>query len=338
MVALEEPGPWGARALTESRLDPQVGGALEERCLDARGRALLVRPVDVRRGLGERRRFFLAGGFGHTPWLLAGTVSHPAELLDLPLASLADADRVPSTGDGWPAQDLGGLLLVCANGRRDLCCARRGRAVAARCAARRPGRVWESSHLGGHRFAPTALLLPTGQSLARVTPDLAASALDAAASGRLALGLGPWHDRGRLHLDPGAQVADAAVRHATGESDPGALRVAPAGPEAFDVGHVARAHPRLARGRPAVLICAVMGGVTESWGCFDAGCGEAVRDVFAGGTPQTVPTKQARQSMPGPTKLTRIVDLCGPNRRDTPGRGGRSDKGLLTRVAFRRGA
>ena len=238
VVALEEPGPWGARALTESRLDPQVGGALEERCLDARGRALLVRPVDVRRGLGERRRFFLAGGFGHTPWLLAGTVSHPAELLDLPLASRADADRVPSTGDGWPAQDLGGLLLVCANGRRDLCCARRGRAVAARCAARRPGRVWESSHLGGHRFAPTALLLPTGQSLARVTPDLAASALDAAASGRLALGLGPWHDRGRLHLDPGAQVADAAVRHATGESDPGALRVAPAGPEAFDVGHV----------------------------------------------------------------------------------------------------
>ncbi len=237
ILALEEPGPWGARALTESRLDPSVGGALEDRCVEAGGRALLVRPVDARRAAGDTRRFFVAGGFADEPWLLAGAVADPAALLDLPLESLATAAGVPPADEGWPEPDPRALLLVCANGRRDVCCARRGRALAARCEARHPGRVWESTHLGGHRFAPTALVLPTGQALARVTPDLGAAALDAADSRLLVSGIGPWHDRGRVHLDPAAQVADAAVRHLLGEGDPGALRTTDARDGVIEVRH-----------------------------------------------------------------------------------------------------
>ena len=54
------------------------------------------------------------------------------------------------------------MLLVCTNGKRDECCALLGRPIAQRCAPGAPGRVWESNHLGGHRFAPTVTLLPHG--------------------------------------------------------------------------------------------------------------------------------------------------------------------------------
>ena len=57
-------------------------------------------------------------------------------------------------------------LLVCGHGRRDRCCGSMGVALEAELA--RPGglppdvRAWRTSHTGGHRFAPTAILLPEG--------------------------------------------------------------------------------------------------------------------------------------------------------------------------------
>ena len=57
-------------------------------------------------------------------------------------------------------------LLVCGHGRRDRCCGSLGVALEEGLAA--PGalpgdvRVWRTSHTGGHRFAPTAILLPDG--------------------------------------------------------------------------------------------------------------------------------------------------------------------------------
>ncbi|HEU5385864.1 MAG TPA: sucrase ferredoxin [Streptosporangiaceae bacterium] len=50
------------------------------------------------------------------------------------------------------------MALVCTNGKRDRCCAVRGRPVAAAIADATGWDTWESSHLGGHRFAATALL------------------------------------------------------------------------------------------------------------------------------------------------------------------------------------
>jgi hypothetical protein len=57
-------------------------------------------------------------------------------------------------------------LLICGHGRRDRCCGSMGTALQAE--ASRPGqlaenvRVWRTSHTGGHRFAPTAIVLPEG--------------------------------------------------------------------------------------------------------------------------------------------------------------------------------
>jgi len=60
-----------------------------------------------------------------------------------------------------PAVDV----LVCTHGTRDSCCGRRGAQLAVELAASGQlagENLWRTSHLGGHRFAPTFTVLPQG--------------------------------------------------------------------------------------------------------------------------------------------------------------------------------
>ena len=60
------------------------------------------------------------------------------------------------------------LILVCTHGKRDQCCGILGGKLFAGLHSLRPEWIWQSSHLGGHRFAPTLLTLPDGMSYGRV--------------------------------------------------------------------------------------------------------------------------------------------------------------------------
>ena len=60
------------------------------------------------------------------------------------------------------------VLLVCTHARHDQCCAVRGRPVAQTLARAFPDETWESSHLGGDRFAATMIVLPHGLYYGRV--------------------------------------------------------------------------------------------------------------------------------------------------------------------------
>ncbi len=73
------------------------------------------------------------------------------------ICSLAEA---PVVDDG--TRDL----LVCTHGARDRCCGAMGTTLAMNVASRNGLHVRRTSHLGGHRFAPTALLLPEGTAWA----------------------------------------------------------------------------------------------------------------------------------------------------------------------------
>jgi hypothetical protein len=115
----------------------------------------------------------------------------------------------------------GGLLMVCTHGRRDRCCAVDGRALAKAAAGAGSADVWECSHLGGHRFAPTALVLPTGYLYGRLDVESALSAAKAAGEGEMEAEL----CRGRSLWEPAGQLAELAVRAATGLRDAGALSV-----------------------------------------------------------------------------------------------------------------
>ena len=223
-VVLEQPGPWGAKAWTASRLDPALGARIEAACAAT---SHPVRPVLVRRPDGssdDQRTVLLAHTTPRASWLLGARL--PADALpDLDWEALAvaaatgDADVVRRELPG--CVPVGPVLLVCTNGKRDRCCAIDGRPVAVGVAAAHPGRCWETTHLGGHRFAPTAALLPTGSVHGRLTSSSADTLLESASRGELEV----EGARGRSTWPPPAQAAELAVRRETGERDPDALQV-----------------------------------------------------------------------------------------------------------------
>lgn len=226
-LALEQSGPWGPRAFTESHLDPEVGRAIEA-VAGAHGvRPSLVRRPgrhadDHRHEGAETRRVLAAHTTPGRSWLLEGTVADPAELLGLDWSALRDGDRdavrrsLPTLVESDRTH-----LLVCTNGTRDLCCAAKGRPVALGIAALQPDRVWEVTHTSGHRFAATAVVLPAGTLHGRLDVGAAEQILLAADRGETVL---PG-SRGRSTWPPAGQVAELAVRDESGEMRLDALSV-----------------------------------------------------------------------------------------------------------------
>jgi hypothetical protein len=106
----------------------------------------------------------------------------------------------------------GRTYLVCTNGARDPCCAIRGAAVAKALDAARPGAVYESSHLGGHRFAANVLVLPDGLCFGRLDVRSALALVDELDAGRLPL----EHFRGRTSLTEEQQAAEILLRRELG--------------------------------------------------------------------------------------------------------------------------
>jgi hypothetical protein len=226
-LAVEQPGPWGREALRESHFDSDVGAELAERVAGTGVRVVLIRRPGSHpdRHRPIPRRVYLAHTAPGRTWLERWQVGDPKELLDLDFQA-AGAGVAPGVGDpvGRP------LLLVCTNGRRDVCCALMGRPIAAALARVHGEDVWECTHTGGHRFAPTAIALPTGYAYGRLDLPSAASLLeDTEVRVDICRGRSTWNAVG--------QVAELAVRLATGDTDPDTLTVTTAG-EAPVVSHV----------------------------------------------------------------------------------------------------
>ena len=214
-LAIEQPGPWGPRALTESHLPQSLGRALSMKAdAEAVRIALIRRPGQhAEHDPHGPRRVFLADTRPGRGALWSWTTTDPATLLDL------DFD-VP----GKPVHAAGPLLLVCTNGKRDACCALAGRALAgwlAEDAQTDTDSVWESDHLGGHRFAPTAVVLPTGYVYGRLNGPSARGILRGAAEGKVDTRL----CRGRSTWSRAGQAAELAVRAELGEFGPDAVTV-----------------------------------------------------------------------------------------------------------------
>jgi hypothetical protein len=136
--------------------------------------------------------------------LVGRTFEHDREVLPAVAALLANGGASAS----GHALDRAPAYLVCAHGTHDVCCAIEGRPVAAALDRVRPGAVWESSHLGGDRFAANVLVLPHGALYGRVP----VSAVDSlvAATERDALML-PYL-RGEIGMTPVRQAALAYAR------------------------------------------------------------------------------------------------------------------------------
>jgi hypothetical protein len=195
-VVVEHPDGWGDAALARSGHGVRVVLARGSRQACAEVRA------------AGRSRVWVASTA--EPQLRVGMVGDPHEVARWDLAALADGGW-----RGWGRIDPEPLLLVCANGRRDRCCGHAGGRLAEQLwADADDGRVLTSTHLGGHRFAPTALLLPWGVLHGRLD-RLAVAAIRSGAAG----GMTPTATlRGHSALDAPRQVAEAHARGVLGHT------------------------------------------------------------------------------------------------------------------------
>lgn len=190
-LLVEVRGAWGRDAVADSGLQPAVREAMDA----FPGKVILVRRPDRRRGVTViRARAEEAGGAAGRRVLGS-------------LEELAGADL----DNGDPVHDP--IVLVCSHGRRDACCARLGPPLfdaLAACVA--PERLWQASHLGGHRFAPNVLVLPHGIQLGRVPVERAQQVMERLADDRIPVDL----YRGRTIYAPPVQAAELMVRSVTG--------------------------------------------------------------------------------------------------------------------------
>lgn len=224
-LAIEQPGPWGAKALTQSHLDLGVGTELGRRADGTGLRIALIRRVGhhALTDADAPRRVLICDTRPGTAAVRSFTVSDPRELLDLDLPALASGRLDIGEPHTSP------VILVCTNGKRDRCCAELGRslvldlaeAAASEAGSVRSADIWEADHLGGHRFAPTAVVLPTGYVYGRLDVAAATTAVDAAARRQVAI----EHARGRSTWSRPGQAADLALRAELQEFGADAIRV-----------------------------------------------------------------------------------------------------------------
>lgn len=211
-LMLEVDEPWGAKAFPQSSLPEAVKAHLDAQLkalaqVDSLGssRLLLIRqqPRVVKGGL----RLFLADARPLAPALYEFSLPDYTALLSLDLAALAaDPARLESSRREAP------LFLVCTNGRRDPCCAANGLPAYRALAERYPTDAWQTSHVGGHRFAANLVCLPHALFYGRVNPAVALDLAQAYQHGQTDLEF----YRGRGSLPEVAQAAEFFLRQELG--------------------------------------------------------------------------------------------------------------------------
>lgn len=207
-IIIEQPGPWGREALLDSHLPREFGEQLLALTVGTQVKIVLARHPD---------RLERDAHTGHNVWIAHtapghrgmrhGIIENLNALLDWDFTAIADGN-LPPIGHIQRRP----LTFVCTHGSRDACCAVVGRSVYDELLASVPEDertlVWEVSHLGGHRFAPTTLSLPSGSVHGRLDAADTIAMRAAASKGEVFL----KGFRGRGSVPAPLQVACIAVR------------------------------------------------------------------------------------------------------------------------------
>lgn len=213
VLLIEYPGPWpkdaAARVLDEL-LDADRRAQIDHLRGEHGLRPLLIRRPG--RGRATDHPSVLIGGCRRgARWM---------ERLDRRELPGLDLEEVATGvgGIGEPVTDP--QLLVCTHGRKDACCAVRGRPVVAALAGAYPEQAWECSHVGGDRFAGILFVVPHGLMYGMLDPIPALRTVAAIHGGEVPIA----NMRGRCGLTPFEQVAEIEVRRLTGLTGLDAVR------------------------------------------------------------------------------------------------------------------
>lgn len=205
---LEYNRPWAAKATEENELPVMVKEWLAQQLQRIEnGRLQFIRQLIPTNEL----TFLVLIAHETSPRLYRFSLTSYAELLALDIPSLL-AD-VTGSHPALLAQPSS-LYLICTNAKRDKCCGVYG-AVMYRQLLESPvaAQVWQTTHLGGHRFAPTLMTLPDGVYYGRISPANLPTFIAATQQGQVYL---PGYRGRTCHPEP-VQAAEYHLRQATGQ-------------------------------------------------------------------------------------------------------------------------
>jgi hypothetical protein len=200
-LLVESAGPWGRDGLHDGRLPDGVADALHALGHASRSRVLLIRRVDRRGDVEGAVTCLAVDARGPSPWIGRRLVPSAA----------AATEVDPDDRSAFEPVE-GPVAVICTHGRRDVCCAERGRPLAQATAAAHPTATWESTHVGGDRFAANMVLFPHALYFGRVEAIRGPEVVEAYADGRIVLD----RFRGRSTVPMYAQAAEIHVRRAGG--------------------------------------------------------------------------------------------------------------------------
>jgi (2Fe-2S) ferredoxin len=190
-VLVEFPTPWPKKAIEvfEGEFQP----ALVTAAAAANAKILLIRRHGHR--TGDVRRWAVVDARARR--VLWGTWEAQADLA--PLIDAVGADSAAWSDDP--------IVLVCTHALHDTCCGVRGRPVAAALTESHGDLVWESSHVGGHRYAGNVVLPLDGTYYGRLGSHDASGVVESHLAGVVS----PEHLRGFSWMPPAAQVVAVDV-------------------------------------------------------------------------------------------------------------------------------
>jgi len=197
-ILVEYPDVMGTKALKDSSIPKPVIAYLEQLPKDILHSRLLLIKKSNRSSEGALTAFVCIAS-KKTPALYQTNFVNYEELLSKDILGLVSG----SPNDHFEHfQDK--LYLVCTNAMRDRCCGLWGGAVFKVASQYAGEAVWQSSHVGGHRFAANLICLPHGLYYGRVRPENANQIIDRYKEHLIDV----EHFRGRACYPPEAQAAE----------------------------------------------------------------------------------------------------------------------------------
>jgi hypothetical protein len=169
-IAIECPQPWAANAIESKAVPENLSAFIQNANAAQRPIKFLLIQAAKPNPTGETRVLVFhqqpapAGGYTRHAFQFA-QIAEVAPFLDRYLAMPV---RTPVRTPGQSIKPMRDFL-ICTHGSHDTCCARYGKPLfhQARGIVADLGlndvQVWQVSHIGGHRFAPTAIAFPDGR-------------------------------------------------------------------------------------------------------------------------------------------------------------------------------
>jgi hypothetical protein len=201
-LLLEYRQAWRKKAVQDNELPQAVQSHLDAQLEAIPGSRLLF--IKKQAPEHEDLRFFVVRTDEAEPVQVEFRLAGYEDLLALDVTAVAGANNPFS--DQVRQEPL---FLVCTNSKRDRCCAKFGNPLFRVLQNYQPEVSWQSTHIGGHRYAPNVLFLPHSVNYGWLSPEKISLAVDAHLNGQI---YDLNYYRGRTYYDPPVQAADYFLR------------------------------------------------------------------------------------------------------------------------------